>query len=125
MWLLAGLASVLGCSHPRVGQAAGAPSEDAVSEGAVSNRELIPAEWTIAEDTSVTGDITTTSLQLPAAKEISGLLDDESPRLVLRCFDGKVEAFIDNQPSGSDSEPDSGSTLQPVRIQLDSAPSCE
>jgi hypothetical protein len=87
--------------------------------------ELIPAEWTVAEDTSVTGDITTTSLQLPAARDIGGLLEDESPRLVLRCFAGKVEAFIDNQPSDADDASDSSSTFLPARIQLDSAPSCE
>jgi hypothetical protein len=74
-------------------------------------RELIPAEWTVAEDTSVTGDVTTVSLQLPAAKDISGLLETEEPRLVLRCMDGRVEGFIDIE--------------QPVSIQLDSAPACE
>jgi hypothetical protein len=92
---------------------------------AQAGRELIPAEWTIAEDTSSTGEVTTASLQLPAARDIAGLLDDEAPRLVLRCFDGKVEAFIDTDPSDMGGQPDSSPTIQPVRIQLDSAPSCE
>jgi hypothetical protein len=119
IWVLAGLASALGCSNSRV-DADAAASPDVVSSG-----ELIPAEWTVSEDTSVTGDITTTSLQLPAARDIAGLLDDQSPRLVLRCFDGKVAAFIDTQPLDADDAAGSSSTFEPVRIQLDSAPSCE
>lgn len=93
-------------------------------ESAAESKELIPAEWTIAEDTSATGDVTTASLQLPAAKDISGLLDEEEPRLVLRCIDGKVAAFIDTELANG-ATPDSGPTIQPVRIQLDSAPACE
>ena len=80
-------------------------------ESGHQTRELIPAEWTVAEDTSEMGDVTTASLQLPAAKDISGLLEDEEPRLVLRCVDGRVEGFIEAE--------------HPVSIQLDSAPACE
>jgi hypothetical protein len=128
VWLLAGLTLTLACSNGRADSAAQAASEDTMPSGSLASahagRELIPAEWTIAEDTSTTGEVTTASLQLPAAREIAGLLDDESPRLVLRCFDGKVEAFIDTDPS-DEGQPDSSSTTEPVRIQLDSAPSCE
>jgi hypothetical protein len=74
----------------------------------------------VAEDTSVAGDVTTASLQLPAAREISGLVADEESRLVLRCIDHKVEAYIDTE--GTDT-----TTAGPgmVAIQLDSAPACE
>ena len=95
------------CSQPRL-------------DSASQSRELIPAEWTVAEDTSVAGDVTTASLQLPAAREISGLVADEESRLVLRCIDHKVEAYIDTE--GTDT-----TTAGPgmVAIQLDSAPACE
>jgi hypothetical protein len=90
-------------------------------------RELIPAEWTVFEDTSDTGEVTTASLQLPAAKEIEGLLEGEGPRLVLRCVDGKVQASIDMEPPDA-SEPGEDSVWvqgRTVEIQLDSAPACE
>jgi hypothetical protein len=74
----------------------------------------------VAEDTSAAGDVTTASLQLPAAREISGLVAEENARLVLRCMDHKVEAYIDTEGT------DTGSTgPQMVAIQLDSAPACE
>jgi hypothetical protein len=88
------------------------------------SKELIPAEWTVAEDTSATGDVTTASLQLPAAKDISGLLDNEGSRLVLRCMDGKVEAFIDTEIDSATGT-DRGLRREPARIELDSAPTCE
>ena len=87
-------------------------------------RELIPAEWTIAEDTSAAGEVTTVSLQLPSAREIGGLLDEDAPRLILRCLDGRIQAFID-----TDSAPRLGDELAPdsqlVQVELDPAPSCE
>jgi hypothetical protein len=93
-----------------------------VSNAAVQ-RELIPAEWTVAEDTSGPGEITTASVQLPAARDISGLLQDDTPRLVLRCLDGRVAAFIDTDPF--EGTADSGLSAPPVRVELDAAPPCE
>jgi hypothetical protein len=93
---------VAGCSQSRV-------------EAASTSKELIPAEWTVAEDTSASGEVTTTSLQLPAARQISGLVVDGESRLVLRCIDHRMQAFID--PEQADSEA--------IPIQLDSAPPCE
>lgn len=126
VWLVGGLTLTLACSNRRADSVAHAAAEDTIPSGSLASAqaggELIPAEWTIAEDTSSTGEVTTTSLQLPAARDIAGLLDDEAPRLLLRCFDGKVEAFIDTDVSD---QTDSSSTTEPVRIQLDSAPSCE
>jgi hypothetical protein len=62
------------------------------------------------------------SLQLPSARHIGGLLDEEAPRLILRCLDGKVRAFIDTELStGEPGTPDN----QSVQVQLDSAPACE
>ena len=89
-----------------------------------AGKELIPAEWTVAEDTSVTGEVTTASLQLPSARDIDGLLEEEAPRLILRCLDGRVQAFIATESSpaqGGAPAPDS----QMVQVQLDSAPACE
>jgi hypothetical protein len=89
-----------------------------------AGRELIPAEWTIAEDTSASGEVTTASLQLPAARDIDGLLEEEAPRLILRCLEGRVQAFIATESSpaeGGAPVPDS----QMVQVQLDSAPVCE
>jgi hypothetical protein len=82
---------------------------------ALPSRELIPAEWTVADDTSATGDVTTLSVQLPAARQISGLVADQQSRLILRCIDHRVQAFIDTE--GTDS--------LMVPIELDSAPACE
>jgi hypothetical protein len=85
--------------------------------------ELIPAEWTVAEDTSETGEVTTLSLQLPAARDIGGLLDGEPPRLILRCVEGRLHAFIDSEAA---TEPGAGSgEIDPVEVELDSAPACE
>jgi hypothetical protein len=88
--------------------------------------ELIPAEWTVAEDTALNGAVVTTSLQLPAARDIAGLLQDESPRVILRCVGGKVAVHLETDPSA---EPDSTGAdsmgAGQVPIQLDSAPSCE
>jgi hypothetical protein len=114
-----GCVVIAGCSDARIDSAAGALSE------VPSGRELIPAEWTVAEDTSPSGEITTVSLQLPAAKDIAGLMAGEAPRLALRCLDGKVAAFIDTRVSDSADEPDSSSSVEPIQIQLDSAPTCE
>jgi hypothetical protein len=84
---------------------------------------LIPAEWTVGEDTSATGDVTTISLQLPSAREIGGLLDEEAPRLILRCVSGKMQAFIDTEAAGT--EAGTPLELQPIQVELDSAPACE
>jgi hypothetical protein len=88
-------------------------------------RELIPAEWTVAEDTSGAGEITTASVQLPAARDISGLVQDDTPRLVLRCLDGRVAAFIDTDPFDGTVTEDSGVSAPLVRVELDAAPPCE
>jgi hypothetical protein len=126
-WLTALTCYLAACSQtdaaaiPQDG-AAYAPAEVQDEPGA--GRELIPAEWTIDEDTTATGEVTTVSLQLPSAREIGGLLEDDVPRLILRCLDGRVQAFIVTESAPSDADapvPDS----QPVQVQLDSAPSCE
>lgn len=89
-------------------------------------REAIPAEWTVAEDTSATGYITTTSLQLPMATDIDGLPGQEPPRLILRCLEGRVAAFIAPESSNPGSQDDTaGVESDLVPVQLDSAPSCE
>jgi hypothetical protein len=126
-WLTALGCYLAACSRTDAGAipedgAAYAPAEAQDDRGA--GRELIPAEWTIAEDTSATGEVTTVSVQLPSAREIGGLLDDDVPRLILRCLDGRVQAFIDTESAPSDADapvPDS----QSVQVQLDSAPACE
>jgi len=129
MWLLAGVTFALACSKQSVDSAVQSTSQASIQseseDAGESGPELIPAEWTIAEDTSETGDITTASLQLPASKDIAGLLQDEAPRLSLRCLNGRVAAFIDTESLEQDSAADSTATLQPVRIELDSAPACE
>jgi hypothetical protein len=106
----------------RLDEFAGPPAEARMETGA--GQEIIPAEWTVAEDTSSLGEVTTVSLQLPNAREIGGLLDEDVPQLILRCFDGRVEAFIDTE-----SAPREGDPLMPgsqsVQVELDSAPSCE
>jgi hypothetical protein len=93
--------------------------------GISGGRELIPAEWTVREDTSLAGEVITASVQLPASKDIAGLMDDAAPRLTLRCMGGEVAVFIDTEPSDSASEPVSSSTQGLISIQLDSAPPCE
>lgn len=115
------LSLMVACSAGRVDSAGQSSSTDSTPV----SREAIPAEWTISEDTSETGDITTASLQLPASKDIAGLLQDEAPRLLLRCLDGKIAVFIDTGSLESDSEADSAATSEPVRVQLDAAPTCE
>jgi hypothetical protein len=129
--LLLTLLSFLACTDRTVESGAGSlPVDSSLSIGAADSsgpgKELIPAEWTVFEDTSATGEVITASLQLPAAKDIQGLLDDGA-RLVLRCIDGRVEASIDTEAndslaSGADSM---GVPDQRVLIQLDSAPPCE
>jgi hypothetical protein len=88
-----------------------------------SGQESIPAEWTVAEDTSETGQITTSSLQLPTARDIEGLLDGAPPRLVLRCLDQRVTAFIDVESADSSGSPQA--SAEPVLIRMDDAPRCE
>ena len=103
---------LVGCSQTRLESAA--------------SKELIPAEWTVAEDTSAAGDVTTASLQLPAAKAIPGLVPEEETRLVLRCIDHRMQAFIDTESAettGTDA--DSGASPILVPIELDSAPACD
>jgi hypothetical protein len=116
LYLLASVAVASACSDG--GRATAAAAAEGSAAGTV---ELIPAEWTVAEDTASNGDVTTVSLQLPAARDIGGLIKDESPRLILRCLDGRVAAYIEADPLA---EPDSSGS-EPARIQLDSAPSCE
>lgn len=127
LWPLAWVA-VLACS----GGATGSPAviaSSALQDTALvpaGAREAIPAEWTVAEDTSATGDITTASLQLPMAKDIAGFPGEEPPRLILRCIEGRVAAFIapESDDSGSQDDP-AGPVADLVPVQLDSAPSCE
>ena len=76
----------------------------------------------MADDTSAYGDVTTLSVQLPAARQISGLAADQDTRLVLRCIGNRVQAFITTEQA--DSAVVSDSSLV-VPIQLDSAPACE
>jgi hypothetical protein len=93
--------------------------------GSTWEQELIPAEWTVSEDTSGAGEITTASVQLPAARDIAGLLQDDTPRLMLRCLEGRVVAFIDTDPVDGTVTEDSSERAPPVRVELDAAPSCE
>jgi hypothetical protein len=130
VYLLISLA-LLACSDAAVDSGAKLPAVEATlsatgGDSPAHGKELIPAEWTVFEDTSAFGAVTTASLQLPAAQDIEGL-GEEGPRLVLRCVDGKVQASIDTEGSdtvkgGSDSVFGQG---QSVEIQLDSVPSCE
>lgn len=130
VWLLAGLA-VLACTDRAADSGAKLLPVDSLPAATgrtnLVEQELIPAEWTVFEDTSETGEVTTASMQLPAAKEIEDLLDEGGPRLVLRCVDRKVQASIDIEPThGIEPAPDSGWVqAQTVEIQLDSAPPCE
>ena len=131
LWLLAWLPT-LACSDGAVASAIrGVVVDSSAAAGGEpkteSDQELIPAEWTVFEDTTEIGEVTTASLQLPTAKGIEGLLGDGAPRLLLRCVDGKVEASIDTGlgdsiESGVDSFEIQSRT---VRIELDSAPACE
>jgi hypothetical protein len=105
-----------GCSPRRVDQPA-------------ASEELIPAEWTVEEDTTAAGDVLTASVQLPAAREITGLPTDEPSRLVLRCIDHRMQAFIDtglvdgSTPDSTGFPADTDPRMIP--IELDSAPACE
>jgi hypothetical protein len=120
--------AVLACSNGAAGAHPLSMATSAAPDSAAARvaKEAIPAEWTVSEDTSVSGEITTTSLQLPAAKEIQGLAGEESPRLILRCLDGRVTAFIAAESTSSESQGDSAAvTSEPVPVELDSAPSCE
>ena len=119
---------VLACSGGASGSRAVIASSAVQDTALVTSeaREAIPAEWTVAEDTSASGDITTTSLQLPTAKDIEGLPGQEQPRLILRCLGGRVAAFIAPGSNGSGTQDDtSGAVTDMVPVQLDSAPSCE
>ena len=123
--------AVLACTDGEVDSGAkllpGDSSMAAAGDANAGGRELIPAEWTVFEDTSANGEIITASLQLPAAKEINGLLFEEGPRLVLRCVDGKVQASIDTETADAIEPGPDSSWVQgrAVEIQLDSAPACE
>lgn len=124
LWFLPAIAC-LACSKGAVqdtNPAAVAPGSPD-STVAAESREEIPAEWTVAEDTSAAGEVTTASLQLPAAKTIDGLSSDR-PRLILRCIDGRVAAFISGA-AGTDVDSGPSPVQEPVRVQLDSAPPCE
>ena len=129
-WLVACLLLIPACSDDRAEQVHSEVSEAIIwvpagGHAGAEGREWIPAEWTVAEDTSVSGDVTTLSLQLPTAQEIAGLVNQGAPRLALRCVDGQVEAFIDTESFIAEDGLDSSATAQSVRIQLDSAPRCE
>jgi hypothetical protein len=131
MLLLAWL-PVLACSNGGVASGVRTVAVDSSAAAGAGptgepGQELIPAEWTVFEDTSEIGEVITASLQLPAAKDIEGLLRDEAPRLLLRCVDGKVEASIDPRSGDPvESGPDSfGMDSGTVTIELDSAPACE
>jgi hypothetical protein len=120
--------AVLACSNGTAGAHPLSMATSAIPGSAVDRvaKEAIPAEWTVSEDTSVSGEITTTSLQLPAAKEIQGMAGEESPRLILRCLNGRVAAFIAAESTSFESQSDSAAvTPEPVPVELDSAPSCE
>jgi hypothetical protein len=127
LWPLAWVA-VLACSGGATGSTAVIASSALQDTVLVLSQpqEAIPAEWTIAEDTSTTGDIRTTSLQLPTAKDIEGLPGEEPPRLILRCLEGRVAAFIAPGSNNSGFQDDTtGVVPDLVPVQLDSAPSCE
>jgi hypothetical protein len=125
LWLLASV-SALACSDGAVESGARPlPVGSSPAPARVPVKELIPAEWTVFEDTSETGEVTTASLQLPTARAIQDLWYDEPPRLLLRCLDGRVEAFIDAESDATVESPPDSSGVQTVRIELDSAPMCE
>lgn len=86
---------------------------------ATAGKEAVPAEWTVAEDTAASGEITTASVQLPTSRAIEGLPGTQPSRLILRCLNGRVAAFI------SGAEMDSSTSAALVSVELDSAPPCE
>ena len=125
-WLVGGLGLLMmGCSDP--GVQSGSRLIYSTIADSQAGRELIPAEWTVYEDTALSGDVTTASLQLPAAKDIEGMGNEDGPRLILRCMDGRVNAFID--PGTPDSSAIRADSLElqteATEIRLDSAPACE
>jgi hypothetical protein len=125
--LLVGWVGVMACSDREVEIGRAPLRADSLSPappGYAETAELIPAEWTVFEDTSEAGDITTASLQLPASRTIQGLLPTDPPRLILRCMAGRLEVSIDTVSTGFAVWPDSVS-VPTVPIQLDSAPVCE
>lgn len=130
-WVVACFSIALACSGRSMDSGAKRwPADSSVGQSVelvTAGREWIPAEWTVAEDTSETGDVITESLQLPAAKSIGGLLEAEDPQLVLRCVDGTVEAYIVTEsPEAVGADLDSTATGgQLAQIQLDSPPKCE
>jgi hypothetical protein len=127
LWPLAWVAA-LACSGGATGSTAAIASSAAQDTTLVASeaQEAIPAEWTVAEDTAATGDITTTSLQLPTAKDIDGFPGEEPPRLILRCLEGRVAAFIAPESNNSGSQDDTAGVVPDlVPVQLDSAPACE
>ena len=129
LWILAAL-SLVGCSDRTLDKTLPIASSElpgqayVAASGAGTSKEAIPAEWTIAEDTSATGEITVESLQLPAAREIQGLSAESNTRLVLRCLNGHVTAFISPDSEEDESAGESLGTAA-VQVQLDSAPACE
>jgi hypothetical protein len=109
-WLVGGIGLlIVGCSD--AGVQSGSRLLSTATSDSLAGKELIPAEWMVYEDTAQSGDVITASLQLPAAKDIDGLVAGEAPRLILRCIDGKVNAFIEQ--------------TEAIAVQLDSAPACE
>jgi hypothetical protein len=125
VWLLASV-TALACSDGAVESGTKPlPADSFPAPTRMAVKELIPAEWTVFEDTSQAGEVTTASLQLPTARVIQDLWYDEPPRLLLRCLDGQVEAFIDAESEAAAESPPDSSRLQTVRIQLDAAPPCE
>jgi hypothetical protein len=124
--VLAVLASIIavGCSGETVSSRVVAGSgQSRADSSSRSDREVVPAEWTVAEDTAANGEVTTASVQLPTSRTIDGLPADQPTRLILQCLDGRVAAFI--APSEDDAQGDSTPSPAPVRVALDSAPPCE
>lgn len=125
------LASTLACSQRTVDSGARSRPIDSTAAAASGQPdvadEVIPAEWTVFEDTSETGEVITASLQLPTARDIQGLLNDNAARLILRCVNGRVEASIDTEAGdAAEARSDSGGvSVEMVPIRLDSAPTCE
>ena len=117
---------LVGCSGEELHSRATLASAHALPDSGlqiVADSEALPAEWTVAEDTAANGEVTTASVQLPASRTIEGLRGNSSTRLILRCLDGRVAAFI--APSDSGSDTDSSMPARSVRVELDSAPPCE
>ena len=117
---------VVACSDGELHSRATLASAQALPDSgtdATGDKEAVPAEWTVAEDTAASGEITTASVQLPSSRAIEGLPNTEPSRLILRCLNGRVAAFIAAADSGRGT--DSSTSAAPVRVELDSAPPCE